>query len=311
MPESSSQKLNYTGVIPILPTPFFADEEVDFDSLVRLAAFAASAGQSGLTILGVLGEANSLTDAEATAIVREVCSAATGLPVIVGAGRPGVRSTRTFIAAAAELGAAAAMVAPPSMDGASETLVTDYFSAVATASPIPVIIQDHPASTRVHISAAVIARLIRELDEVIGLKCEAVPTGPKIRAVKALAPQAEVMTGLGALYAATDLAAGSDGFNTGFAFPEVLVALRRLAAGGDFARARALYRKFLPLIVLEQHPGPAVRKEIWRRRGVIASARVRSPGVQLDSWLSGELTTVLADTFGAADLAGAAPLPVC
>jgi len=286
--------LNYTGVVPVMPTPFHDDDDLDIDSLLRLLDFCNAIGVDGVTVLGVLGEAAALSDQETAAIVHEVCAAAQGTPVIVGASRPGVRPTRLMIEMAAGAGAAAVMVAPPSGDGTTERGIFAYFQEVADSSPLPVVIQDHPASTRVHMSAELLARLIDELDAVAGLKCEAVPTGPKIRAVRARTTRVPVLTGLGALYAASDLAAGSAGFNTGFAFPEVLTGLSHLAAEGELDSARALYRHFLPLIAFEQQPGPAIRKEIWRRRGILSSARVRSPGAQLDPWLGTELTAILA-----------------
>jgi 4-hydroxy-tetrahydrodipicolinate synthase len=76
--------------------------------------------------------------------------------------------------------------------------------------------------------------------------------------------------------------AGSDGFMTGFAFPEVLVAICRAFSAGQPDQAEALYRRFLPLIVFEQQPGVAIRKELLRRRGLIAGNRVRHPGAPLD-----------------------------
>ena len=64
---------------------------------------------------------------------------------------------------------------------------------------------------------------------------------------------------------------------TGFAFPEILKAMNAAAQAGDFARAHELYHKFLPLLVFEQQPGVAVRKELYRLRGLIASGHVRHP----------------------------------
>jgi len=89
-----------------------------------------------------------------------------------------------------------------------------------------------------------------------------------------------VMTGLGALYGAFDLEAGSNGFNTGFAFPEVLIALTDMARKNDWDTLQEIYQRFLPLIVYEQHPGVAIRKELLKMRGAIKSSRVRSPGAQ-------------------------------
>lgn len=90
--------------------------------------------------------------------------------------------------------------------------------------------------------------------------------------------QVPVLTGLGALYGFYDLAAGADGFNTGFAFPEILLAIHQAAAADRWHDAARVYQRFLPLIVFEQQPGVAIRKEILRRRGLIADATVRHPG---------------------------------
>ncbi len=70
---------------------------------------------------------------------------------------------------------------------------------------------------------------------------------------------------------------GTEGFMTGFAFPEILKAMNAAAQAGDFEKAHAIYHKYLPLIVFEQQPGVAVRKELYRLRGLISSGHVRHP----------------------------------
>ena len=299
---TNSHDFRYRGVLPILPTPFHDDDRIDFDSLGRLLDFLALAGVDGVTVLGVLGEGSALTDDEAREVVRFACDSGSGLPVVVGASRPSPYATRAITEFAAEAGAAAVMVAPPSVEGISESAVWAFFAEAASES-LPLIVQDHPASTRVQMPAALLVRMIEELPVVAGLKCEAVPAGPKIRAIRERTQRVPVLTGLGALYAATDLAAGAEGFNTGFAFPEVLLALLGAARAGDAARVLELYRRFLPLIVFEQHPGPAIRKDVWRRRGILGSPRVRPPAQQLDPWMAGQLALLLQDAFPGADLA--------
>lgn len=292
----------YTGVIPILPTPFHDDQSVDLDSLQRLIAFLREVGVDGVTVLGVLGEAPALTDAEAGDVVRAAVEAAGSIPVVVGASRYGVRATHAMAEVSAREGAAGVMVAPPGIDGMGEAAVHRYFAGVGASAPLPIIVQDHPASTKVHMPTDLLVRLIEEIETVAGLKCEAVPTASKVRAIKARNQRVPVMTGLGALYARFDLAAGSDGFNTGFAFPEVLLQMTRLAAAGRWAEVNTLYARFLPLIVLEQQPGPAVRKEIWRRRGILSSAQVREPAAQLDPFAASALDELLKEAAGGATL---------
>ncbi|HEX7952644.1 MAG TPA: hypothetical protein VF523_06185, partial [Burkholderiales bacterium] len=98
------------------------------------------------------------------------------------------------------------------------------------------------------------------------------------------------------------LEAGSSGFNTGFAFPEALSAMVRAARAADWEKARAIYTRFLPLIVFEQQPGVAVRKEIFRLRGAIGSARVRHPGTGLQPATAEQLRKLLDATLPGQDL---------
>jgi 4-hydroxy-tetrahydrodipicolinate synthase len=111
-----------------------------------------------------------------------------------------------------------------------------------------------------------------------------------------------ILTGLGALYGLFDLERGSDGFNTGFAFPEVLIAILRRFRAGDHEGARRLFTRNLPLIVFEQQPGVAIRKEILRRRGLLGSNRVRHPGATIDDATADQLARLLDATFPGQDL---------
>jgi 4-hydroxy-tetrahydrodipicolinate synthase len=138
-------------------------------------------------------------------------------------------------------------------------------------------------------------RLVDEVENVGCIKEEATPTGQKLTALfagmqKRMVP---VLVGLGALYGFFDLERGAAGFNTGFAFPEVLLAMVKAAKQGDMDRLFEIYTRFLPLIVYEQQPGLAVRKEIYRMRGLIAHNRVRHPGATIDPETSEQLAKLL------------------
>jgi 4-hydroxy-tetrahydrodipicolinate synthase len=70
----------------------------------------------------------------------------------------------------------------------------------------------------------------------------------------------------------------------------------------DVDAAWEIYRRYLPLIVYEQQPGLAIRKEILRRRGLIASARVRHPGATIDAATASQLSALLDRSFPGQDL---------
>ena len=139
------------------------------------------------------------------------------------------------------------------------------------------------------------------MDQYVCVKAEAVPSPGKIAVLKA-GLSVPVLTGLGALYGFFDLERGSDGFNTGFAFPEVLLALVARTQAGDLEGAYAIFRRYLPLMVFEQQPGLAVRKEILRRRGLIGCGRVRAPGGNIDSGTAAQLEKLLERSFPGQDL---------
>ena len=276
-------QLTFEGVYPILATPFDDDENLDLESFDRLVRFMAGLGVDGITVLGVLGEANRLLDSERAELIRTAVSAAGAMPVIVGASHSGTRAATELAQMAEKLGAKAVMVTPHPEAVPNDDRVFEYYRKIAEGIRIPIVAQDHPASTQVHMTAALLLRIIREVPQVASIKEEAVPTAPKIRALVAGMKERKVpiLTGLGALYGLFDLQAGSAGFNTGFAFPEVLVAMVQAARAGNWTRVQELYTRFLPLIVFEQQPGVAIRKEILRLRGAVKISKVRHPGADL------------------------------
>jgi 4-hydroxy-tetrahydrodipicolinate synthase len=292
------------GVIPILATPFHDDESLDLESLHGMIRFYRDLKVDGVTVLGVLGESNRLTDSERTQLIRTAVRAADGLPVIVGTSHTGTSATIALSHEAANLGASAVMVAPSKQPVPSDAAVFEYYRRVASQSTLPVVLQDHPLSTEVHMSVDLLLRITRELPTVTCIKAEAVPSPQRIAALKAglAGRDVTVLTGLGALYGYFDLERGSDGFNTGFAFPEVLIAMVKAAREGDFAAARRIYTRHLPLLVFEQQPGLAIRKEILRIRKLITCNRVRHPGATIDAANASQLKSLLDATFPGQDL---------
>lgn len=294
----------FTGVIPILATPFNDDESLDLLSWQRMIEFMVGLGVDGITILGVLGESNRLSDHEREALIKSaVATVSRRIPVIVGTSHTGTAAATWLSRMAEDLGADAVMVTPAREPVANEERIVEYYHCIGQAIRIPIVLQDHPASTEVQMPLPLILRIVRDNPSIACIKAEAVPTAPKIRALRAgLSRPVSILSGLGALYAPFDLAAGSDGFNTGFAFPEVLRALVDAAHAKDFDRVHALYARFAALIVFEQQPGLAIRKELLRQRGLIAANRVRHPGATIAPAVAEELAALLRHTLPGIDI---------
>jgi 4-hydroxy-tetrahydrodipicolinate synthase len=191
-----------------------------------------------------------------------------------------------------DLGASGVMVAPPPTVKTDDQIVS-YFDMVSeTLGPdVPWVLQDHPVSTGVQMSASVILRIIKNSSTCVMLKHEDCPGLAKMSAYRASSDKGDVrrfsiLTGNGGgLFLPEELSRGADGAMTGFAYPEMMVDVVRAHAAGDVERAHDLFDAYLPLSRYEQQAGIglAVRKHLLAQRGVIASAAIRKPGPKLSA----------------------------
>jgi 4-hydroxy-tetrahydrodipicolinate synthase len=290
------------GVFIIAATPFADNGALDPASLERLIGFYIGAGVHGITILGMMGEAQKLTHDEALLVIRSTLRQVAGeVPVVVGVSSPGLASLASLTSDAMSLGAAAVMVAPPAgltTDEQIEGYVHQLCQAIG--GDVPVVLQDYPQATGVHLSVSLFNRLVDDLPQIRVLKHEDCPGLGKISRIRAAAERdgrrrVSILVGNGALYYPLELARGADGAMTGFAYPEVLVEVYERFAAGREEAAFDLYDAYLPLIRYEQQPGIglAIRKEILHRRRVLASPALRPPGAKLDALDHAELDWLL------------------
>ena len=274
----------FSGVHWMLATPFKDDEELDLASVGNLMEKAYTSGCEGVVALGVTGEAARLTDAERKAVAQEVIGNSRGMPVTLGTTAAGTAATIAYSREAEELGAAAVMISAPAMGKPNPDSLFNHYQRIAEAVNIPIVVQDYPQTSGVHMAPAFIARLYQEIPGVQYLKLEDPPTPTKITAIRAVAgDDLTIFGGLGGMYLLDELSRGSAGAMTGFAYPEVLVAICRHMAEGDRKGAEDVFYKNLPLLLFEfqEGIGVAIRKFALQQRGLITSGRVRHPGPQI------------------------------
>ena len=290
------------GVIPIAPTPFLDDGRLDETSLDRMTDFFNEAGVDGITILGQLGEAPKLDHAEGVAIAKRVIGR-TKLPIVVGVSAPGFAAMRALSREVMELGAAGVMIAPPNSLRTDDQIVGYYRNAVeAIGADVPFIIQDYPLTFSVVMTPAVIRRIVTENASCVMLKHEDWPGLDKITALRGFERDGSmrhiaILIGNGGLFLDFEVERGADGANTGYAFPEMLVDVVRLNAAGKRDEAHDLFDAHLPYLRYEQQQGPlglAVRKYVFRRRGIFTSDSQRKPAVALSAQAKGEVDFLLA-----------------
>lgn len=278
-----------SGVYAIAATPFHEDGRVDTVSVDRLTDFYLGAGCTGLTILGIMGEAPKLGMDESVAITKQVVARAGRVPIVVGVSAPGFAAMRALAREAMEAGAAGVMIAPPSNLRTDDQIVTYYRQAVeAVGEDVPFVIQDYPLTLTVVMTPDVIRRIVEDNPSCVMLKHEDWPGLEKISKLRAFQAAGtlrpiSILCGNGALFLDFECERGADGAMTGYAFPDMLVETVKLSQAGSRDAAHDLFDAHLPLIRYEQQQGVglAVRKYVLMKRGAIASDAQRKPASSL------------------------------
>jgi 4-hydroxy-tetrahydrodipicolinate synthase len=138
-----------SGVFNITPTPFHPDGSLDLPGVKTLTDFTIGCGVDGLTILGVLGEADKLLDAERDLVISATVEAAAGrVPICVGTTHAGTLPGLLLATGPAPRGGCGDG-APPRLVRPTDAALRRHYLTVAAAVDPPVVVQDHPTSSGV------------------------------------------------------------------------------------------------------------------------------------------------------------------
>lgn len=288
------------GVLVISVTPFTETGEIDWSSLDRVTDAYLERGADGITILGMMGEAPKMTQGEALDIAKRVIGRAGNKPVVVGVSAPGLAAIEELSKKVMDLGAAGVMVAPPG-SLATDPQIYSYYGQVVRAlgDDIPVVLQDFPLATKIHISMEILAKIIADYPSIKMLKHEDWPGLAKITALRKAESAGQrrisILCGNGGGFLVEEMARGADGAMTGFCYPEMMIDIVKLMSAGDADQARNLFDAYLPLIRYESQPGLglAMRKYVLAKRGLIKSPHLRRPGAGLDALAAAEVNVLM------------------
>ncbi|MEM6390015.1 MAG: dihydrodipicolinate synthase family protein [Pseudomonadota bacterium] len=287
------------GVFTIACTPFLPDGALDLQSVDRMVDFYLEKGATGLTILGMMGEAGKLSAEEALQVVERVTARAS-VPIVVGVSAPGFAAMGALARASMDKGAAGVMVAPPSSLKTDGQIVSYYHNTAETLGEIPFVLQDFPLVTDVVVPVDVILKIVEDCPTCVMLKHEDWPGLDKISALRkasdAGARRISILCGNGGLFLLEEMLRGADGAMTGFSFPEMMADVVSAANAGEIDRARDLFDAYMPFIRYEAQPGMglAIRKHVLAERGAIAHATLRKPGGSLNAAAQAEVAALLA-----------------
>ncbi|MGU3406600.1 dihydrodipicolinate synthase family protein [Methylobacterium brachiatum] len=279
----SSPAQPYRGVFPVAPTVFDASGALDLDGQRRAIDFMIEAGSHGICILANFSEQFVLTDAERETVMDAVLDHVAGrVPVIVTTTHFATQVCAERSRRAEAAGAAMVMVMPP-YHGATirvpELGIYDFFRGVSDAISIPIMIQDAPVAGT-PLSAAFLARMAREIENVSYFKIETPGAAGKLRELIALGGDAVVgpWDGEEAITLMADLDAGATGAMTGGAYPDGIRQITDAYAAGRRNDALDAYARWLPLINHENRQcGLLACKALMAEGGIIAHETARLP----------------------------------
>lgn len=237
------------GIIPAILTPFKKDS-VAYDELAENIKKWSETGVIGFLVFGSTGEYVYLTEEEKIRLVETVVAAAPeGMTILAGTGMESTAATIRLTKVCAEKGAQAALVVTPCYYGGRMTgeALAAHFSAVADASPIPIMLYNVPPFTNFNMKVSTIVQLSHH-PNIIGIKDSLGNVMQLGAMLNKAAPDFKILTGSGGVVF-NALTLGCEGAILALAnvAPRGCVKIYNLVKEGRYDEARDLQLKLLPV----------------------------------------------------------------
>lgn len=271
----------WTGVFPVLCTPFADDGAIDVEAQRAVVRFALACGAHGLVCFGLGAEVNRLTPQERMRLTDAIVDEAQGrVPVLIGVGAEATHSAVELARYAQTAGASGVVIPPPFTTRLPGDELEGFFRTVAASVDVPVMIQDSSFYLGTPLSPALVRRLAAEQPNIRYVKIEAGPE-ETARWAEGLGGAVGLFTGDAGVHLLDCLRAGAVGNIPAVDVVDGLVAAYEAERAGDRAAAEALFRPLLPYLVFALQGGidhcNAATKAILVHRGVLARGGLRQP----------------------------------
>jgi dihydrodipicolinate synthase/N-acetylneuraminate lyase len=271
------------GVLPIVQTPFDDQLHIDWSTLRRELEWAFAQGIHGFGT-GMVSEVRTLTPAERREYAERLVEYTAGRgPMFMSVTADTVQESLRLALDAAAAGCSAVMAAPPLQESLDAEGLVRYFSDLADAIPMTVIVQDASGYLGDSIPHSVYLRLLAQYDtQKIVFKPEAPPNGPSISALRdATQGQARIFEGSGGIYLIDSMRRGVAGTMPGMEMIDGVVAIWSAIRRGDDETAYRIHLPMASIVALQMQAGLdgflAIEKYLLRKRGIFVNERRRDP----------------------------------
>jgi 4-hydroxy-tetrahydrodipicolinate synthase len=250
----------FAGCGTALVTPFRKDLSLDEETLRRLVRRQIAAGINFLVPCGTTGESPTLSDEEHLRVVAITIEEAKGkVPVLAGAGGYDTRHVIELAREAERMGADGILSVTPYYNKPTQEGLYHHFKAIAESTSLPIILYNVPPRTNVNIDPPTLRRLA-EIENIIGVKEASGNISQITQVIQQVPEEFLVFSGDDALTLPM-IAMGGRGIISVASneIPAEMTRLAQLCLAGNFAEARAMQRKWLPLLevnFIETNPTP-------------------------------------------------------
>jgi 1-pyrroline-4-hydroxy-2-carboxylate deaminase len=279
-----NNKVNWTGVLPAITTPFKPDHSIDLDFLKRHCQWLVDNGCSGIVALGSLGEGQTLRTTEKRAILR-TCVEAVGhlVPVVAGVSALSTAEAVEVAQFAQDEQCHGLMVLPPYVYAGDWREMKAHVATVLKATELSSMLYNNPIAYKVDFVPAQVKELLVEHSNLHAIK----ESSADVRRLAALREIVEpgrlqILVGVDDLVLEA-CAMGAAGWIAGLAnaFPRESVELFELARKQERDHAFALYRWFLPLLRMDTVPKFVQLIKLVQEEVGMGNSRVRAPRLEL------------------------------
>ena len=269
--------------MPAITTQFSASGTLDLPAFQKNVQAQVNAGASGIILGGTLGEASTLTADEKNTLVKTTQETVDNhVSVVLNIAE---QSTQDAVAAAKNaeaIGADGLMLLPPMRYKATDRETLAYFTAVASATTLPIMIYNNPIDYKIEVTLDMFAAL-QENENITAVKESTRDITNVTRMRSRFGQRYAILCGVDTL-AMESLVMGADGWVAGLvdAFPEETCAIYYLIKAGEIERAREIYRWFMPLLELDISPQLVQNIKLCERATGLGTGIVRAPRLPLE-----------------------------
>jgi len=276
------KNFKWKGVMPAITTQFDSAHNLDLEAFKINLSAQIESGVHGIILGGTLGEASTLTRKEKSTLLTTSLEQVAGkIPVIMNIAEQSTAQAVLLAQQAESEGANGLMLLPPMRYKATDEETVAYFSSVAESTSLPIMIYNNPVDYKIEVTIEMFEELAK-YDNINAVKESTRDTTNVTRMINHFGDRFKILCGVDTI-AMECLLMGASGWVAGLvdAFPEETVAIYTYCKVGEWDKATAVFRWFLPLLELDISPQLVQNIKLCEVATGLGTGYVRPPRKQL------------------------------